>query len=89
MIDTGRGPKTFTLADVEEFVFVFDDMASTVPTLAVVSKEPADEPEDSKPHKLWIVDRIDNPLIVQMDLGWTIKLASVTPAPTDGPDAQE
>ncbi len=78
IMDVGNGPEVFTAvmdkngdAEKESFKDIIQVKGSekTVTTIHVKNREGS--------RQLWILNNAQNPLIIKMDLGWTIVLKSV------------
>lgn len=80
-IDTGKGVKQFQFGEKAEYLFDFGGEGAAIPVFVALTEVTPDPDVEVKPYKLWILDSPENPLVVQMDLGWTVTLHGVTPVP--------
>jgi len=74
-INTGKRDRTFIATGKDIFEFEMNGITSVVNVIVAKSKEKYN-PED-KSEELWILDNVENRLIVKMFLGWKIELKGV------------
>jgi hypothetical protein len=77
MMDVGKGGETFTVVanDDNEDKAAFNDNVMVKGTEKTLVTLHVKNPDGSR--QLWILNNQQNPVIVKMDLGWTIVLKSV------------
>ncbi len=70
-MSTGNGPKTFRMLGHEKFTVHLGDAGEKKAVQVMVVQS------DDKEETLWIADNPDNPMIVKMDIGWSIELKRI------------
>ena len=77
VLETENTRGDFMLIDEQSFVYKSDSQWVHVDVLVVQATEFSGDTYGAESRTLWILKNIDNPLILKMDMGWTIELQSV------------
>ena len=67
-INAGTGREVFSPMGEKSYTFILNGTSTTLKCLYI---------ESASGKKIWFLNDVTNPLIIKMDLGWTIELMSV------------